>query len=163
MLSNAIAKSNVRAKVFSETYGDGYWISKETRFKFVEIYAAPCKEFVTLVRMLERYADFTLHETDIFMVNVCGKRSSWSDSGRINYLCYQPNKCQTIINFIRNNRNSKDAVMVSIDEYFSHGDETDYKIAQYQESEWYGCRGKVLTLNISTPSGKHKATIQSHF
>lgn len=157
ILIDAVAIAGVRAKVLSQTYGDGYWTPKEIRFERVEMYAAPCKEFVKLTKMLEKYANFTLHETDIFEVSVCGKRSSWSDSGRFYYLCYYPNKCNAIIDYIRKNRGSKDTVVAKVEEYFSHGDEGDYKCAMYHESEWYGCRGNKLSIAISTPSGRAKA------
>lgn len=157
MINDAIAISGVRAKVFSQTYGDGYWVPKETRFERVEIYAKPCKEFITLAKMIEKYANFSLHETDVFGVSVCGKRSSWSDVGRYNYLCYEPNVCNAIMEYIRANRKGKDTLVVSVEEYFSHGDETDYKCAMYQESEWYGCRGNKLSVKAFTPSGKSKA------
>jgi flavodoxin len=156
MLNDAIAMSNVRCKVFSETYGDGYWTPKETRFKRVEMYAAPCKEFVKLAKMIEKYANYSLHETDIFNVRVCGKRSAWSDSGHYDYLCYNAEKCNAIISYIRENRKGKDTMMVGVEEYFSHGDEMDYKCAMYQESEWYGCRGNNLSIKVYTPSGKSK-------
>ena len=157
MLNNAIATTNVRCKVFSQTYGDGYWTPKETRFERVEIYAAPCKEFVKLAKMIEKYANFSLHETDIFDVRVCGKRSSWSDSGRYDYLCYNADKCNAIADYIRTNRKGKDVLSINVEEYFSHGDDMDYKCAMYQESEWYGCRGNKLAVKVTTPNGKVKA------
>jgi hypothetical protein len=137
--------------------GDGYWSPKVTYFRRVEIYSKPCKEFNSLRKYIEKYADFTLGEVDVFDVSVCGKRSSWSDSGRYDYLCYNANMCSEIERYIKANRTSKDKVSVKVEEYFSHGDETDYKIAQYQESEWYGYRGKLIVVEVTTPKGKTKA------
>ena len=157
MWEDAIAISKVRGKVTYDTYGDGYWTPKTYRFKRVEIFAKPCKEFISLVKLIEKYAKFSLSETDIFSVSVCGKRSSWNDSGRYYYLCYEPKKCQGIIDYIREQKSSRDTLSVSVEDYFSHGDNGDYKCAQYQESEWYGERGNKLVVKVTTPKGKAKA------
>ena len=156
ILKAAIAKSNVRAKVVYDECGDGYWCKKQTIFRRVEVFAKPCKEFNTLYKYLEKYAEFTLGETDLFDVNVCGKRSSWSDAGRYNYLCYDAARCKAILDAIKAKKASKDTLRVEVKEYFSHGDETDYDIAMYQESEWYGNRGNKLHVTITTPMGRMK-------
>lgn len=157
MLKDAIAIAGVRAKVFSKEYGDGYWTPKETILEKVEIYAKPCDEFVKLQKLIEKHANYTLHETDVFDVRVCGKRSAWSDSGRPIYLCYEPEECKKLIELIRAKKTSKDNLRVEIKEYFSHGDDTDYNYAIHTESEWYGYRGVKLILTITTPKGKVKA------
>lgn len=156
MVNDAIAKSKVRAKVFSEVYGDGYWTPRETHFNKVEIYAAPIKEFIQMQKLIEKYANFTLHETDVYHVRVCGKRSSWSDVGRVDYLCYNKQKCDKVIELLKKKRTSRDNVKVEVKEYFSHGDEGDYKCAIHMESEWYGYRGQKMELTITTPKGKVK-------
>jgi hypothetical protein len=157
MLNDAVALSNVRCKVYSQTYGDGYWTPQEVRFERLEIYAKPCKEFITLYKMLEKYANRTLGETEVFFARVCGKRSSWSESGTRQYLCYDAKQCQNIIDTIRKHRTSKDSFGFEVEECFSHGDDYDYEIAQYQESEWYGSNQTKLHITIKTPSGKVKA------
>ena len=157
MLNKALEESKVRGQVFADTYGDGYWTPKQTIFRRVEIYAAPCKEFNTLAKLIQKYANKTIGGTDIFYVRVCGKRSSWSDSGSYSYLCYDVIKCQTIIDTIRAKKTSKDALKVVVEEYFSHGDEEDYRYAMHMESEWYGCRGTKLHFTITTSSGRVKA------
>ena len=157
ILNDAVALSNIRCKVYSQTYGDGYWTPREVRFERVEIYAKPCKEFVSLYKMLERYANKSLSETDVFFARVCGKRSSWSESGARQYLCYDAKQCQNIIDEIRKHRASKDTLRFEVEECFSHGDECEYKIAQYQESEWYGSNQTKLHITINSPKGKVKA------
>ena len=157
ILRNAVAKAKVRANVYTETYGDGYWVKQETRYKGIEIFAKPCKEFVSLVKLVEKYANYTIGDTDVFDVSVCGKRSSWSDSRDKTYLCYNADKCQAIIDYIRKNRTSKDTLTIEVAPYSSHGDDGDYKCAMYQESEWYGYRGARLNVRVTTPSGRVKA------
>lgn len=157
ILSAAIAIANVRGKVNYDECGDGYWCPKTYRFKNVELFAKPCKEFVSLYRLLEKCANKSLGETEVFFARVCGKRSSWSESGKRSYLCYDAKQCQEIIDAIRKHRTSKDVLTFAIEECFSHGDEYDYEIAQYQESEWYGSNQAKLHITIKTPSGKVKA------
>ena len=157
MLNDAVALSNVRCKVYSQTYGDGCWIPQEVRFERLEIYAKPCKEFTNLYKLLEKYANKSLGETEVFFARVCGKRSSWSESGTRQYLCYDAKQCQNIIDTIRKHRTSKDTLRFDVEECFSHGDDCDYNIAQYQESEWYGSNQTKLHITIKTPNGKVKA------
>ena len=155
MLRKVVADNAVRAFVVTEEYSTG-WYSKEVRFKHIEVFAAPCKEFTKLSNMIAKYTNKGIGNYDVFSVSVCGKRSSWSDSGSNNYLCYQPTKCQRIIDYIRSQKSSKDILSVEVREYFSHGDEGDYRCAMYQESEWYGERGAELVVTITTPKGKVK-------
>lgn len=156
MLKNAVEQSKVKAKVFYDECGDGYWCDKEYRFKRVEIFAKPCKEFVSLCKYIEKYTRLTINDLDVYYVDVCGKRSSWSDSGRYYYLCYDVKECKKILDTLRKFKGSKDTLKVSVKEYFDHGDEGDYRCAQYQESEWYGHRGTKVCVEIATPSGKVK-------
>ena len=157
MLKRALADSGVSGKVHYDECGDGYWCSKQYYFKDVELYAAPCKEFIKLAKTIQKYSGKVLDNFDVYYTSVCGKRSAWSDTGRMKYLCYEPEKCQAIIDYIKKNRTSKDTLSVKVDEFFSHGDETDYKYAQHCESEWYGYRGTKLHIKVTTPSGKGKA------
>ena len=106
--------------------------------------------------MLEKYANKSLGETEVFYARVCGKRSSWSECGTRKYLCYDAKRCQAIINTIRKCRTSKDSFGFDVEECFSHGDDYDYEIAQHQESEWYGSNQAKLHIIIKTPSGRVK-------
>lgn len=91
---------------------------------------------------------------------MCGKRSSWSvDEYSRGYLCYQPKKCQTAIEFIRGKKTSRDTLTFKVTHNLDHGDDYDYKIAQYNESEWYGKEKNSLELSVNTPSGKEKGKL----
>jgi len=159
ILNDALAVSKVRGKVVYDVCGDGYWSPKQTYFRRLEIFAKPCKEFISLVKYIEKYSRFTLGDTDIFYTNVCGKRTSWSD-GKYRYLCYDAERCKAILADMRKYRGSKDTLKVGVKEFFSHGDDTDYRVAMYQESEWYGCRGNKLVVSIKTPNGKEKHSVK---
>ena len=156
ILNDAIATAKVRAKVVYDTYGDGYWTPKQTLFRRVQVFSKPCKEFITLSKYIDKYANFTLDDLAVFSVRVCGKRSSWSDSGKYYYLCYNAELCKSILDDMRGNKGSKDILNVSVEETFSHGDDDDYRCAMHMESEWYGERGAKLHYIIKTPKGKIK-------
>ena len=57
---------------------------------------------------------------------------------------------------------SSDKLTFTIKENLSHGDETDYRIAQYQESEWYGSFANNITLEVTTPKGKSKGVCKAY-
>ena len=157
MLNKALEKANgVRGKVYSQTYGDGCWTPKETRFERIEIYAKPCKEFKELNNMFTKYGSKEVGETDVFSVRVCGKRSSWSDSGKYYYLCYNAKRCATIMDDIRHNKPRGWKLSINVEDYFSHGDEEDYRCAQHMESEWYGQRGSKLKVTFYNSKGEKK-------
>lgn len=156
MLKDAIAKSNVRAKVVYDECGDGYWSEKVTIFRRVEVFAKPCKEFQSLYNYVEKYGNYTIAEDGVYYVRVYGKRSTYDDSGRYNYLCYDAKTCKAILDAIKNKRTSKDKLQVSIENYLCHGDEEDYRCAMHMESEWYGHRGQKLCVKVTTPTGRVK-------
>lgn len=156
LAKQALELSGCKGKVLYDECGDGYWISKTYSFNGIKVYGEPCNEFKELNKMLAKYGNKTIGEQDVFHVNVCGKRSSWSDSGHESYLCYMPKVCANIIDYIRHNRLRGWKVCISTEEYFSHGDEMDYRCAQHQESEWYGCRGVMLVTDIKNTKGEPK-------
>lgn len=156
LAKTALEQSKCKGEVLYDVCGDGHWMPKEYRFNGIRVYGTPCKEFVALNKMLKKYGSKTIEEHNIFRVNVCGKRSSWSDTGHRYFLCYAPQICANIMDYIRHNKLRGWKVSINTQDFFSHGDETDYKIAQYQESEWYGQRGTKLIVNINNSKGEQK-------
>jgi hypothetical protein len=161
MLNNALDKSKVKGNVFYDVYGDGYWTPKQTIFKRFEIFAKPCKEFKELNKVLVKYGAKEIDDYDVFSVRVCGKRSTWSDVGKYYYLCHLPNVCLSIIYYIKSNKGRNGIIKSEVKSYLNHGDEEDYRVAQYQETEWYGKRGDYLLINIE--NGKNKKNYQKKF
>lgn len=154
-VENALKESGVRGKVFTETYYPGNF-TKAYRFSRLEIFAPPCQEFRRLNDILKEHGCKPLSETDIFEVAVCGKRSSWSDSGSFKYLCYRKENCKQIGDLIETICDKKDSLHLSLDEFLDHGDEYSYKAAMYHESEWYGSRGQNLRIVVKDGAGKEK-------
>lgn len=143
MVEQALSMSKVSGKVFSdESYGGDY------QFERLEIYAKPCNEFNSLNKLLVKLGAKPLDLLSVFYVRICGKRSSWGDSGSYNYLAYDSKTCSSIIDYIKKNKIRGGKIAFKVEGYMSHGDDTDYRIAMYQESEWYGCRGNYLALSL---------------
>ena len=152
----ALEQSKCKGEVLYDECGDGYWMPKTYYFKGIRVYGEVCKEFNNLNKLLKKYGNKTIEEHSVFYVDVCGKRSSWSDTGRKLFLDYAPKMCARIIDYINHNRLRGWKVAISTDDFFSHGDEMDYKVAQYQESEWYGTRGTMLVVDIKNSKGENK-------
>lgn len=155
VVENALKESGIRGKVFSEPYWPGNF-TKVDRFSRLEIFAPPCQEFNRLNDLLKGLTRKTLADTDIYGVNVCGKRSSWSDSGNYRYLCYNKENCKDIADLIEAVCDDKDTLRFKVEEFLDHGDEGDYRAAQYHESEWYGSRGQNLHIIVKDQDGKEK-------
>ena len=106
-LNESKCKGKVKTKEWEECNPNGWWHSpiKHIEFDSLTLLGKPCKEFGTLSRMLKKYTNKELGETDVNSSSVCGKRSSWSaDENSTGFLCYQPKKCQRAIDFIREKR-----------------------------------------------------------
>ena len=132
-------------------------------FDSLIVMAKPCKEFTELNKKIYRYAGKTLNDDEVFKVNVCGKRSSYSDSGNYKYLCHDEKVCQFIIDSIKKYRKSaNDIISINLKDWFDKGDEGDYRCAQYHESEWYGSRGKSLSIDFKTKSGRLKYQLEAY-
>ena len=162
IVKTALKDSKCKGKVNVKEWDmlEGWSKIHYVRFESLVLLGKPCKEFGTLSRMIKKYTNKELGETDVNSSSVCGKRSSWSaDGNSTGYLCYQPKKCQSAIDFIREKRTSKDTLHFEVKNRLSHGDECDYKIAQYEESEWYGSEYNYLELKVTTPTGKTKGTL----
>ena len=161
-LKESKCNGKVKTKEWEEDIFHGRWYShiKHIKFDGLTLFGKPCKEFVTLSRMLKKYTNKELGETDVNSSSVCGKRSSWSaDENSTGFLCYQPKKCQRAIDFIREKRTSKDKLYFEVKNILEHEDEYEYKIAQYQESEWYATEYNYLELRVTTPKGKTKGIL----
>lgn len=129
-------------------------ISKGIIVKGISI-LTPCKEFNKLQKYLKEKANLIIEPKDMYYVSVCGKRSSWSESMR-KYIANQEKSCQGILKQLKDvvGRNRLTAQVVRSNVEYEN--EEDYRIAQYQESEWYGYIITRLMIKVTTPSNKVK-------
>lgn len=161
-LRKSKCKGKINTKEWVEQNPNGWWYSpiKHVDFDGLTLIGKPCKEFVTLNRLLKKYTNKELEQTEVNTSSVCGKRNSWSaDSNSTRYLCYDPEKCKKAIEFIRNKRKSKDTLSFEVKNELYHGDEEYYRIAQYRESEWYGSEYNYLSLKVVTSVGEEKGNL----
>lgn len=151
MVEQALEMSKVSGKVFAETSYSGNY-----QFQRLEIYQKPCKEFIALNKFFEKLGCKPLELLEVFHVGTCGKRSSWGERGARTYLAFDPQGCTNLKEFIKKNKIRGGKVRVKLSDFESHGDETDYNIAIYQESEWYGSIGKKIELLFINSKGEPK-------
>lgn len=114
-----------------------------------------CKEFGQLQKYLQNKANLLIEPKDLYQVSVCGKRHSWSEGHR-HYIANNEKECSSILKRLKEvvGRNRLTAQVVTSNVEYEN--EEDYRIAQYQESEWYGQIITRLMLRVTTPSHKVK-------
>lgn len=138
----------------------GFSYSKEKVFDRLVVFGKPCKEYKLLQNCLKKYASFNLGECEVYNVEICGKRNTWSESGDYHYLDFDKRACQKAIDELRGSRRSKDDVVCERRDRNIHSDEYYYRRAMENESEWYGTHVNYLEVNIFTPTGKNKKEIK---
>lgn len=165
IMKDALEQSKCKGKVRVNEWTDfsGYYPTKKEYFDGLTLFGKSCKEFATMNRLLKKYTNKEVGELQVYYASVCGKRSSWdADMSDAEYLDFSSKRCQKIIDFIRKTKSTNDKLTFTIKENLSHGDETDYRIAQYQESEWYGSFTNNITLEVTTPKGKSKGVCKAY-
>lgn len=166
LVSTALRESNskgyIQTKEWEERNPNGWMYApiKRVSFDYLILLGKPCKEFIKLNRLLNKYAHKELTETEVNTSDVCGKRNDWSvNISTTKYLCYNPNVCNNAIEFIRNKRTSKDTLSIEMQKKLYHNDDEEYQIAQHLETEWYGTQSNILLLKVTTPTGKEKGKL----
>lgn len=159
IVSTALKDSKCRGKIGSLEWDEykGWSRVHHKRFSSLTLLCAPCKEFITLSKMIKKYTGKEISYTDINSSRACGKRRNWSvDADSTGYLCHEPNKCQDAIDFIRSKKTARDILLVEVRNLLEHDNEYDYKVAQEEEREWYATDYSYIGLKVKTPSGKGK-------
>ena len=81
---------------------------------FILVYGKPINNFQTLSRLIYRSSGVTINWDDV--------KTIYPDKPEMsNYLCYDSNKCQEIISFIKKNKKTRDIVYVG----FAHKKDDD--------------------------------------
>lgn len=121
------------------------------------LYSKPCKEFVQMNRMIQRYTAKNIAMKDLYSVNLFGKRGQYDESGDQNLRCYNSAFCQSVIDWIRTHKLTSDTLSVKVEKR-DYIDDLDYSIRY--ETECYGQRVIRLVLAVTTKGGKVKATTE---
>lgn len=161
MVYTALKESGCKGKVKSHEWLEfqGFATIKHREFDGLIVMGKPCKEFLMLNRLLEKYTNKSIQELQVKSANVCGKRNNWEEETAY-YLDYQPKVCKKAIDFIRETRKGKDVLFLEVKEELNYGDEGDYKNAIYNESEWYGRNYNYVELKVTTPKMKEKGRLE---
>lgn len=114
-----------------------------------------CKEFKSLQKWLTKYANFNLKENSVYCVSLFGKRSTYGESGRREFIDSHSKECASFLERLRKLRKSGDKL---VGQYKTH-DDIDTKTSSYYETECYGTRYVNADIVVTTPKGKNKGTI----
>lgn len=128
--------------------------------QFITLFSKPCKEFTSLVNYMSKYCGKDLKLKDIFSVRIGGKRGRiYGEEDNRYYLAYQPKRCQSLLNQLRECRGSKDIVHTSEIKYNDDIDPWELECSIRNEVEFSGVRNYQCEVSIYTPSRKLKKVI----
>lgn len=103
----------------------------------VRLYGKPTSNYKLLDRLVYKYSGFNMKWDTI--------RTDYVDNPlKTKFLCYDEDTCREAIDFIRENRTSKDMLVTNIDERMSGSPDSIEDM-------------KILILKVKTPKGKVKA------
>lgn len=137
---------------------DGKWFVNTDRCNTptsMSLEPKACKEFGQLQRWLQKYANATIKDNSIYNVSLFGKRSTYNESGRREFIDHNATKCANLLEQLRKVRKSGDKVSVT----YKTIDDIDTKTSTYYETECYGTRLVTADVVVTSPKGKHKGTI----
>ena len=133
-----------------------WWnLSEFTDVKSVYLVPKPCKEYGQLQRWLAKYANFNLKDYELYSVELFGKRGRYDESGMKEFLCHQPLRCKKALERLRKERTTGCTLSVKL----KNEDDGNYDESVRYETEYYGCRTRIMDVTINTKGGKKKATI----
>lgn len=125
------------------------------------IFSKPCKEYTSLSKYIEKYCGKKLNVEDIYLVSIGGKRGRiYGEEGNRMYLAYNPKKCLSLLQELRDNRGSKDIVKTSLIKQVDDIDDWELECSIRNEVEFSGIRHRECEITIQTPKGKIKKTIK---
>jgi hypothetical protein len=123
---------------------------------------AACPEYKSLMNFINKYGlseykgKVNLGNYDLFSAAMGGKRGRlWDEYGERVFLDNKPKKCARLLEELRKNRGTKDAMICERGEE-NYIDPEEQRYSAYAEIECEGEKRKYLLITIKTPSGKVK-------
>jgi hypothetical protein len=123
---------------------------------------APCSEYKSLANFVNKYAQVkygskvNLGNFQLFSAAMGGKRGRlWDEHGERLFLDNKPKKCARLLEELRKNRGTKDAMICERGEE-NYIDPEEQRYSAYAEIECEGEKRKYLLITIKTPTGKVK-------
>lgn len=125
------------------------------------LFSKPCNEFKSLTKYIEKHCGKTINLTDIYSVAIGGKRGRvYGEESDRYYLAYNPNKCLSILQELRDCRCSRDIINTSAIKQVDDIDDWELECSIRNEVEFSGVRYKECNVTIQTPNGKTKKIIR---
>ena len=152
------SKNVIVAETEETTYNEtsSWWnVSKFIDVKSVCLVPKPCKEYTQLQKWLAKHANFNLKDYELYSVRLFGKRGRYDESGRKVFLCHQPERCKKALEDLRKARTTGCTLSVTL----KNEDEGNYDESVRYETEYYGCRERMMIVDINTKGGKKKASV----
>ena len=124
----------------------------------------PCAEFNKLVNFIKKYTNQDISVEDIYRVRIGGKRGRvYGEEDNRNYLAFNCNVCNNILDKLKKSRGSKDKITISKKITFDDIDPFELQYSIRNEVEFSGVRYTKYEINITTPSGRHKDIVKVGF
>ena len=122
-----------------------------------------CKEYTSLQNYINKYGSnrqylnkMNLGNYELFSAAMGGKRGRlWDEYGERVFLDNKPKKCARLLEELRKNRGTKDAMICERGEE-NYIDPEEQRASSYYEIECEGEKRKYLLITIKTPTGKVK-------
>lgn len=128
---------------------------------YVKLYSEPCKEFVKLSKFIEKHCGKIISLKDLYRVCIGGKRGRiYGEDGCRNYLCYNPTRCESILNELRETKKTRDIATASDVKSVDDIDDFDLQVSIRHETEFNGLRYTEINVKVETPNGKTKKIIR---
>lgn len=146
------------------TYNVGMWSDYSVKFiPKVCLADAVCKEYTSLQNYINKYGSnrqylnkMNLGNYELFSAAMGGKRGRlWDEYGERVFLDNKPKKCARLLEELRKNRGTEDAMICERGEE-NYIDPEEQRYSAYAEIECEGEKRKYLLITIKTPTGKVK-------
>lgn len=129
----------------------------------IYFFKKPCGKFNQLLNWIDKYCTWRQYcevhrnylELKLYSADIFGKRGLWEprDEKRKEYLCHNPERCDSIKKKLQELRNTGDKVEIYIE---TIGDYENLEESIRNETELYGSVLYALHVKVITPGGKVK-------
>lgn len=126
----------------------------------VGLMEGPCEGYSKLQKYLTKYGKYNLDNFKLYSVGMFGKRGILdSESGNRFYLDNNQKRCENYLETLRKHKGTKDNLVCKYVDGEVYIDEEERRASSYYECECHGEKTSYLKVDILTPSGKQKYSI----
>lgn len=136
------------------SYGDTY-----VKYEIPDVFRVaqkPCKEWNTLVRLVQKGANFTLDPKECYYAGMFGKRGHLdTETSRAIIPMDKPEWCANAVAWLRKTKTARDTLKVSA---YNGESCPDREESAYHEWECSGSRIRSYKFEVFTPTGRNKGS-----